>query len=64
MLLGLADDVVGHSEVCQASGRPLRLPVAGTSLVSSRNEKVRADFRFVGDIIALRAMDLHSNYPL
>ena len=50
--------------VCAALEKAPNLPVAGTSLAPSFNAKVQADLLFLGNVIALHAMDLYSKYSL
>ena len=61
-LIALADDVVRECETFRAFDVAPAIPVAGTSSVSSFNEKVQVDLLFSGDLIALHVLDLFSRY--
>ena len=63
-LIPSAGDVVRECEICRASDAAPAIPVAGTSHVSSFNEKVRADLLFLGDLVALRVIDHFPRYSL
>ena len=57
------DEVLQHCEVCPASGKAPRVPIAGASAVSMICEKLQADLSFSGELIAPRAMGVCSKYP-
>ena len=59
-LLGLADEVAGQCEVCQAFDRAPHLPVAGTSSASSFNKRLHVGVLFLEDVAALCAMEVYS----
>ena len=59
-LLECAGEVLPQCEVRQASVKAPNLLVAGTSSVSSFSEKLSADLLFLGDTVALNAMDAYS----
>ena len=61
-LIPLADDVVRECEICRAFDVAPAIPVAGTSSVSSFNERVQVDPPFSDDLIALHVPDLFSRY--
>ena len=50
-------------EVCQTSGKMPNLPVAGTSSAPSF-DGTQAGPLLLGNVIALRAMDVYPKYPL
>ena len=63
-LVRFADEVAEQCEVCRAFDKAPRIPIAGTSTASAFNEKLQIDLLFLGDIIALRIMDMFSKYSL
>ena len=54
----LVDKVVRECEIRRALDAAPAIPVAGTSKVSSFNEKVHVDLLSLGDLIALRVLHL------
>ena len=50
--------------VWQAFAEALHLPGAGASPASPFNAKFQTDLLFLGDAIAIRAMDMSSEYSL
>ena len=60
-LLACADEVSEQLEVCGASYKALHVPTAGTSAISTFNEKSQVGLLFLGDIVALHAMDVFSS---
>ena len=54
------DEVLARCEVCRAFEKWPHVPVAGTSTVATFNEKLQADFAFLGDVIALHVVDVCS----
>ena len=61
-LVASANEELAQREVCQAFDRAPHVPAAGTSIVAMLSEKLLADLLFLGDIIALRLMDVFSKY--
>ena len=59
---GQADAAAGRREVSREADEAPRLPVAGTSVVSSFNEKVYVDLLFLDDVIALSDVGPVSKY--
>ena len=55
-------DEVGPSIACRAFGRAPQVPLAGTSTASMVNEKLQIDLLSLGDIAALRVMDVAPTY--
>ena len=53
-----------HCDVCRAFDEAPHVPIAGTSTVSTFNEKVQVDLLCLDDLILLRAMDMFSKYSL
>ena len=49
---------------CRAFERAPRVPIVGPPAVSMFNERLRVSLSFLGGIIALRALDAASKYPL
>ena len=58
------DEVVRECEIRRAFDAAPAIPVAGTSKVSSFNEKVQVDLLFLGDLIALHVLDVFPRYSL
>ena len=56
------DEVLAQCGVCQAFGKAPHAPAAGASTVAAYSEKLQVALLFVGDIIALRIMDVFSKY--
>ena len=52
------DEVLGRCGVCRAFGRAPHLLIAGTSTVLMLNGKLQVALLFLGDIIALHAMEV------
>ena len=63
-LLDFVYFAVDQCEVCWAFGKAHRLAVAGASSVSSFCGKLQGDLLFLGDVVALRAMDVRTTVPL
>ena len=63
-LLTCVDEVARQCEVCQASDKAPRVPVAGTSAVAMFNGKLQVDLLFLEDIIAVHVIDVFSRRPL
>ena len=63
-VLTCVDGVLERCDKCRPLDKAPHVPVAGTSTVFRFNEKSREDLLFSGDIIALRAMDVSSQYSL
>ena len=59
-----ADEVSENCDVCRALDKAPHVPNAGTSAVPMFNEKAQVDLPFLGDLVALRAMDMFSKYSL
>ena len=57
-----AGKVLSQCEVCWASDKAPRLPVAAAPTASPLNGELQVGFLFLGDTIALLAMDLYSKY--
>ena len=62
MLLDFVGDTVDRSEAQRACDRAPRLPVAGTSMVSSSGEEVQDGPLFLDDVIPLRVAGALSEY--
>ena len=58
------DEVLGRCEVRRASDKAPHVPISGTPTASMFNEKVQVDLLFLGDIVALRAMDTYTKNSL
>ena len=56
------DEVLERCDVCRSFAKAPHDPIAGASTVSMFNGKAQAGLPFLGDIIALRAMDMFSKY--
>ena len=54
------DEVLEHRDVRAAFDRAPHVPIAGTPSVSAPNGKLQVDLLFLGDIVALRVMDVSS----
>ena len=52
------DDVVSQRDACKAFAKPPRIPISGTSSVSTFNERLQTDLLFLDDIVALRILDV------
>ena len=63
-LVNFADGALEHCDACKAFEKAPHAPIAGTLRVSMFNEKVQVDLPFLGDLIALHAMDTFSRYSL
>ena len=63
-LANYVDEVLAHCEVCRAYDKAPRVPIAGTSTVSMRNEKLQAGLPSSDHVVALHAMDGYSKSPL
>ena len=61
-LLECVGEVLRQCEVWRAIDTAAHSPVAGTSLVLSRNEKLQSDFFCCTS--AIHAMDAYSEFPL
>ena len=59
-MLNVVDSVARECDVCMAFENTPHFLVAGASLASASNEKVRMDFLVLGNLVTLRAMDLLS----
>ena len=59
-LANCMDELSGLCEICRASDEASRIPIAGTSTVSARTEKLQVDLLFLEYAIALRAMGIYS----
>ena len=59
-LVDFAEEVAGQREARQASKKAPCAPAAGDSPASSLNEKFQVDLPFLGDVVALHAMDVSS----
>ena len=61
-LANVADESLEHCEFCKAFNRAPYVPISGTLTVSVFYEKAQVDLPFLGDLIAMRAMDLFPRY--
>ena len=57
-------EVLEQREVCRAFAKAPRVPVAGTSTVSTSTGKSQLDLLFLDDSIALRDIDVLPKYSL
>ena len=57
------DGASAQREGCRALDKAPRDPVAGISTVAMYCDKLQAGLLFLDDIVALRAMDVFSQYP-
>ena len=55
-------EALDRCDVCRAFGTAPHVPIAGTPAVSTRNDKLRVDLSFPGDLIAQRATDVFTTY--
>ena len=62
--VNFADEVLEHCDVCRAFDMAPHGPTAGTSTVWMFNEMAQAGLLFLGDLVALRAMDMFSKNSL
>ena len=58
------DEVLDHCDVCRAYGKAPHAPIAGTSAVSTYNEKAQGGLLLLGDLIALHAAEMFPKYSL
>ena len=63
-LLTCVDEVLARREVSQASEKAPHFLAAGTSTVAVFSEKLQVGLLFLDDVIALRVLDVFSEYPL
>ena len=58
------DEVSERCDVRRSYEKAPHVPIAETSTVSMFNEKLRPDLAFLGDLIALHAVDVFSKFSL
>ena len=58
------DKALETCDVCRASDKAPRIPIAKATTVSACNETVQVDLLFLDDHIVARAMDVFSKYSL
>ena len=63
-LVNFAGKLLEHCESHWAFGKTPHVLIAGASAASMFNEEVQADLLFLGDTIAMRAMDMFPKYSL
>ena len=63
-LLARGDEVSEQLDVCGAFDRAPHAPIAGAAAVAMFNDEVQADLLFLGDIIAVHALDVFSKHFL
>ena len=63
-LVNFADEELGSCDVRMAFEKAPHAPIAGTSAVSTFNEKAHVDLLFLGDPIVAHARDVFPKYPL
>ena len=61
-LVTRVDEVLAQCEIFQAFEKAPHDPAAGTPTVAVFNEKLQADLPLLGDVIALRGMDVFFKY--